>query len=245
MANGIRLSKTNHRSVQWQVAISARVTGSKRVRRSFADRERALAFIIRIRMHGFSATENMSGHHELEAWLRSLADQSLPPDTIHSYGDAVRQFFTWCHQGHQIMPPREELRAIADELDRQNTLRKNRRVTADKRKHKRRALAVVYLISDQEAGVFKIGISMNVNDRITALRSESGRNLLLLKSWNCNDSLFVERSLHWTFKEHRIHGEWFRLPADTVQALIATDNLAEYLVADLDRRVQRINSAIG
>jgi hypothetical protein len=95
----------------------------------------------------------------------------------------------------------------------------------------------VYLIADQEAGLFKIGISINVTNRISSLMTGSGRNLVLLKSWNFrNASLTVERSLHRKFSEYRTHGEWFRLTNDAVQALIAIngiDDMRSFIAEEL------------
>ncbi len=57
---GVRLLETSHPKVPWQVAIPSRVTGTTRVRRSFADREKALAYLIRIKQEGFLAVEGQT-----------------------------------------------------------------------------------------------------------------------------------------------------------------------------------------
>ena len=57
---GVRLLETSHPKVPWQVTIPARVTGTKRVRKSFADREKALAYLVRIKQEGFLAVEGQA-----------------------------------------------------------------------------------------------------------------------------------------------------------------------------------------
>ena len=60
MPKGVRLLKTSHPRVPWQVTIPARVTGTKRVRKSFANYEAALAYRIRIKQEGFLAVEGQA-----------------------------------------------------------------------------------------------------------------------------------------------------------------------------------------
>jgi hypothetical protein len=252
-----KLIKTNHPRVPWQVVIPARVTGTKRVRHSFASRDRALAYLIAVNQQGFFEVERDHdadgkvtlgdcvaiylarrheysgfsdlksvlthlvarygrkpiteiGRPEINTWLESLSNKAEA--TRDHYRCSVRRFLTWCHQEHQVIS--------------RNPLH----VTANERQLKRGELAAVYLISDQETGLFKIGVSVDVNNRIAALINGSGRNLLLLKSWNCKIyASVIERALHQKFIEHRTRGEWFHLTKDAVQALSAIDNLDELM----------------
>ena len=57
MPKGVRLLKTSHERVPWQVVVPARATGTKRARKSFADREAALAYLIRVKQEGFHSVE--------------------------------------------------------------------------------------------------------------------------------------------------------------------------------------------
>ena len=145
------------------------------------------------------------GQREIDAWVRSLSDKAEV--TRSNYCKVARRFFEWCRDCQIISS---------------NPMRQ----PVDERRPKRQELTVVYLIADEEAGLFKIGISTAVKNRTIALTNGSGRDLLLLKTWGCkNHSRLIERALHRKFEDCRIRGEWFRLPSDAVQALVAIDSL--------------------
>jgi integrase len=57
----IKLVKTRHPRTPWMVAVPAVITGTKRVRRYFKEREAAAAYVIRVRQQGFLGAEEGQG----------------------------------------------------------------------------------------------------------------------------------------------------------------------------------------
>ena len=82
----------------------------------------------------------------------------------------------------------------------------------------------VYLIGSQ--GHVKIGIAIDVRSRLSTLQTSSPLKLKLLKSWKSVNALASEKMLHKKFAKFRQSGEWFQLPDNVLQNLIA--------IADLD-----------
>lgn len=72
----------------------------------------------------------------------------------------------------------------------------------------------VYLIYS-EAGLYKIGVSNDVEKRLSTLRTGSGHKLCCLAYYKTKDKATnVERALHKLFDEFRAQGEWFAFPED-------------------------------
>lgn len=72
----------------------------------------------------------------------------------------------------------------------------------------------VYLIYS-ESGLYKIGVSNDVEKRMSTLRTGSGYALTCLAYYKTKDKpTTVERALHKLFDEFRVLGEWFDFPKD-------------------------------
>lgn len=77
----------------------------------------------------------------------------------------------------------------------------------------------VYLISDAETMLVKIGTSAKPERRVADLQTGSASELTLL--WTHPGSYAEERRLHTHFAAQRRTGEWFDLGADPVTAIMA------------------------
>ena len=72
----------------------------------------------------------------------------------------------------------------------------------------------VYLLYS-ESGLYKIGVSNDVEKRMSTLRTGSGYQLSCLAYYKTKDKpTTVERTLHKLFAEFRVLGEWFDFPKD-------------------------------
>lgn len=72
----------------------------------------------------------------------------------------------------------------------------------------------VYLIYS-DSGLYKIGVSNDVEKRMATLRTASGYNITCLAYYKTKDkATIVERALHKLFDEFRVLGEWFDFPED-------------------------------
>lgn len=72
----------------------------------------------------------------------------------------------------------------------------------------------VYLLYS-EAGLYKIGVSNDVEKRMSTLRTGSGYQLTCLAYYKTKDKpTTIERALHKLFAEFRVLGEWFDFPKD-------------------------------
>lgn len=67
----------------------------------------------------------------------------------------------------------------------------------------------VYFIRDANVPEVKIGYSGWVDHRLNTLRSQTRRELQLLRT--IPGDMKDEKALHRRFQEYRIEGEWFRL----------------------------------
>lgn len=73
----------------------------------------------------------------------------------------------------------------------------------------------VYVIQN-DSGLCKIGRAKDVGKRIRSLSTGSSSELKLIAAWPCDDAAQHESRLHAEWNEHRVRGEWFRIPEDTV-----------------------------
>jgi hypothetical protein len=85
----------------------------------------------------------------------------------------------------------------------------------------------VYVISLDK--YVKIGIARDVASRLSGLQTSSPFPLTLLKTWTSENPKFAERQLHNKFSEYRCSGEWFKLPPETLEELLRTDDLQNLL----------------
>lgn len=68
----------------------------------------------------------------------------------------------------------------------------------------------VYLILDKLNGFYKIGISVNANERIKTLQTGNAGELILIDEVEVEGANKLEKELHSKYNECRVRGEWFR-----------------------------------
>lgn len=71
---------------------------------------------------------------------------------------------------------------------------------------------VIYFLRAGNGGSVKIGWSLKVSERITALQAGQPFKLVILRQIPAER--WVEKWLHWQFKEGRLNGEWFTFHPD-------------------------------
>lgn len=79
--------------------------------------------------------------------------------------------------------------------------------------------ASVYFIQMGYMGPIKIGQTSSIDGRIRELQVGSPLKLLVLHAYRVSDASGEEQALHFKFRKHRLHGEWFA-PADELIAHI-------------------------
>jgi hypothetical protein len=105
------------------------------------------------------------------------------------------------------------------ELERLNDLRRKRlRDESNRRPSPKRTSksypGYVYLL--QSGPYYKIGVSRNVDKRITQLATLPPFDLELVCVLEAADMYTLEHDLHHRFSEKRLHGEWFELTQSDV-----------------------------
>jgi hypothetical protein len=88
----------------------------------------------------------------------------------------------------------------------------------------------VYLIQLDE--FFKIGIAKDVQKRLSSIKVSTPHSVELIKSWRCRNPLTLEKRMHAQFKQYKVQGEWFRLPEDAVNFLLAIQDLRKEFAPD-------------
>lgn len=68
---------------------------------------------------------------------------------------------------------------------------------------------MIYVVSQGESAIVKIGRGGNPKKRVAELQTGSPAPLLLL--WTCDGDEKLESHLHAVFGEYRVRGEWFDL----------------------------------
>lgn len=67
---------------------------------------------------------------------------------------------------------------------------------------------------------FKIGVSTDIRDRLATLQTGSPVRLQVfhrrLVPADGRSAFDREKNLHWHFRAHQVHGEWFRVPLDEI-----------------------------
>lgn len=81
----------------------------------------------------------------------------------------------------------------------------------------------VYLIEGN--GHHKIGITSDVKKRLSGLQTSNPFPLKLIKTWETPDNGLWEDYLHNKYKKYRVQREWFKLPDELLQELIAIHDL--------------------
>lgn len=82
---------------------------------------------------------------------------------------------------------------------------------------------IIYLFFIPELNISKIGISRNVNNRLSQLQTGCPYQIKLIKTYSSELSTKIERVLHRSFRtkkidssEYTLIGEWFNLDIDSI-----------------------------
>lgn len=78
-------------------------------------------------------------------------------------------------------------------------------------------------------GFIKIGLAQNPAKRITDMQVSNPHKLKLLKIFPVGNMIKSERQLHGIFKKYRVRGEWFKVPAESLEKILKAKLLAEIL----------------
>jgi len=76
---------------------------------------------------------------------------------------------------------------------------------------------LVYLLKCNK--YYKIGITSNINDRLSTIRMSNPYKVELIYCEYFDDYIKVEKELHTKYLKKRIRGEWFELTKDDVEAI--------------------------
>jgi hypothetical protein len=88
-------------------------------------------------------------------------------------------------------------------------------------------------------GHFKIGVATNIKKRISSLQTSCPFKLSLLKTWQHDDALDLERLLHKKYKSFRCSGEWFKLSAKHIQVILGANKIEDLCATKRNRRISR------
>ena len=91
----------------------------------------------------------------------------------------------------------------------------------------------IYIITaDELQGIFKIGLTNDIERRLLDMQTASPYTLYALRSYTVSNAVAVEIMLHAFFHKKRLRGEWFRLhEADLKYIDEAMENVNEVLNA--------------
>ena len=80
------------------------------------------------------------------------------------------------------------------------------------------SIGYVYLISNTEEPVYKIGVTRcyEENRRLKSIQTGNSQKLKMLMTFGTSWPFRLESMLHNRFKEYRLLGEWFELPKEIV-----------------------------
>lgn len=71
-------------------------------------------------------------------------------------------------------------------------------------------------------GLYKIGVSSNVSERVRSLQTASPHLVTLIGTIEGDRS--IEALWHYQFREKHVRGEWFRLTPEDVRYVLASDD---------------------
>lgn len=83
----------------------------------------------------------------------------------------------------------------------------------------------VYLLKNELTGFHKVGITIDIDRRVSALECQNGCSLtivayVLLEKWCDESAKLSEKAIHEYFKEKRLKGEWFILEYNDVISIV-------------------------
>jgi uncharacterized protein YlaI len=79
---------------------------------------------------------------------------------------------------------------------------------------------------------YKIGRAKDIKKRIAGIKTSSPFEIEILKSWHCKRPDIIEKIMHTRFGEHRVKGEWFRLPDEVVKYLVTVEDVRKEFAPD-------------
>lgn len=77
----------------------------------------------------------------------------------------------------------------------------------------------VYFIEAERLGLVKIGWGADAARRMSQLQVGSPDRLILLGALLTDDPVALEKELHETFSDQRVHGEWFK-PSEALSEIV-------------------------
>lgn len=86
-------------------------------------------------------------------------------------------------------------------------------------KRTRNPVRYVYFVQAAALGLIKVGLSNDVTARLRSLGTDSPDQLLLLGVIASSEAAGVEERLHFRFRAHRSHGEWFHPHPDVLSVI--------------------------
>jgi hypothetical protein len=78
----------------------------------------------------------------------------------------------------------------------------------------------IYLI-ESENGLHKIGYTANLKHRLLSLSAQSSVVVRYIHYFKSKHMATSEKWLHNKYKDYRHHGEWFQLPSEKIQEIVA------------------------
>lgn len=91
--------------------------------------------------------------------------------------------------------------------------------------------SLVYLIHG--SGHHKIGITIDTNKRLKGIQTSCPFPVEIVKTWKSENAQAVEQAMHRRFGEHRLNGEWFKLPDSILTMLNGIEDIdSEFLTND-------------
>lgn len=80
--------------------------------------------------------------------------------------------------------------------------------------------AIVYLINARGTSRYKIGFTVNMNARLSALQTGNHVDIYVVACMFVDNAADTELKLHTKWKEFRVGGEWFDIPINYAVALL-------------------------
>ena len=104
----------------------------------------------------------------------------------------------------------------------------------------------LYILRNGNTQEYKIGITKDLNRRISELQTGCPHELVIIKIWQHYQRKFIEqyeRVLHRYYKQYRIrkNGEWFKLPKSEIEKLCKPETITEQnnFIENIIRKVDK------
>jgi len=77
----------------------------------------------------------------------------------------------------------------------------------------------IYLIRQGKTNHYKIGLSLDIKQRLKTFNMGSGIRMSLICLWDVESPSKTEKRIHKQFKEYNSHGEWFVMNEEELDKL--------------------------